>query len=70
MIFIETFDPVINGIAYSELRIASLFISFSNEMYYYRNVLKGVEKMIRRKLLGVDFFSRRSFLSFSFDEWL
>lgn len=49
---------------YSDPRIALLFFSFSNEIYYYGNVLKGVEKMIGRKLLGVDFFS------FNFDEWL
>lgn len=49
---------------YSDPRIALLFFSFSNEIYYYGNVLKGVEKMIGRKLLAVDFFS------FNFDEWL
>lgn len=42
---------------YSDPRIALLFFSFSNKIYYYGNVLKGVEKMIGRKLLGVDFFS-------------
>lgn len=55
---------------YSDPRIAPLFFSFSNEIYYYGNVLKGVEKMIGRKLLGVDFFSRVSDFSFNFDEWL